>query len=73
MNVANSCSADDVSVRLCFFVKVRNAKGRNVAGGSSTGSIDGLDGSEGFETRLGCTRVLKAGEEEGIRLGLEGV
>jgi len=43
-----------------------------VAGGKSIGSIEGLDGSEGFETRIGCTGVLNAGEEEGIGLDFVG-
>lgn len=73
MNVANNCSADDVSVRLCFFVNVRKARGRSVAGGISIGSIDGLDVSGGFEIRIGWTGVPKAGEEEGIKFGCAGV
>ena len=53
MKVANACSADDVSVRLCFFVNVRKAKGLRVAGGKIMGNIDGLDGSGALEIRIG--------------------
>lgn len=66
MNVANNCSAEDVSVRLCFFVKVRKAIGRSVAGGRSMGNIEGLGGSGGLYGRIGWTGVPKAGEEEGM-------
>ena len=69
MKVANACSADDVSVRLCFFVNTRNARGLRVAGGKRMGSIDGLKGSEGFAIRIGWTGVLKAGDDEGMRFG----
>ena len=53
MKVESACSADDVSVRLCFFVNVRKAKGLKVAGGKSIGNIDGLDGSGGLNIRIG--------------------
>ena len=53
IKVANNCSADDVSVRLCFFVNVRKANGLRVAGGNSMGKIDGLDGSEALVIRIG--------------------
>lgn len=66
MNVANNCSADDVKVRLCFFVNVRKARGRKVAGGRSMGSMEGLGGSLGGGARIGWTGVPKAGEDEGI-------
>lgn len=66
MKVANACSADDVRVRLCFFVNVRKAKGLRVVGGRITGNIDGLDGSGALELRIGLTGVLKAGDEEGM-------
>lgn len=36
--VASTPSPDDVNVRLCFFVSVRNATGRRVCGGSIIGS-----------------------------------
>jgi hypothetical protein len=71
MNVASAASADDVRVRLCFLVKVLNASGRKVAGGSRIGRIvEGLNcgGAIGFVLRgkIGCAGVPKAGEEEGI-------
>lgn len=53
MNVANACRADDESVRLCFFVNVRKAKGLRVVGGRIMGNIDGLDGSGALEIRMG--------------------
>lgn len=68
MNVAKICSADDVSVRLCFLVRVRNAKGRSVAGGSRIGSMDGFEDSEGLETLIGYPGVPNAGDEEGIEV-----
>ena len=64
MNIANNCSADEVSVRLCFLVSVRKARGRRAAGGSSIGNTDGLEISVGFGTWLGCIGVLKAGEDD---------
>lgn len=48
---------------------MRNANGRNVAGGSRIERLDALDGFEGlseFCARIGCTGVLKAGDEEGM-------
>ena len=39
MNVARTCNAEEVSVKLCFLVKVRKARGRNVAGGSRIGNM----------------------------------
>jgi hypothetical protein len=44
MNVARTCKALEVNVRLCFFVKVLKAKGRRVAGGRIIGSITALVG-----------------------------
>lgn len=67
MNVANPCRAAELSVKLCFFVSVRNANGRRVAGGSITGNILGRVGCAlGSGNGIGCTGVAKAGEEEGI-------
>lgn len=43
-----------------------------MAGGSSMGSVDGLDVSGGFEVRTEWTGVPKAGEDEGIRLECAG-
>lgn len=43
--------------------------GRKVAGGKFMGRIDGFEASKGFETRIGCTGVLNAGEDEGMGLG----
>ena len=72
MKVANAASADDVRVRLCFFVKVRNARGRRIAGGRRIGrTVVGLSwGGAMGAVRLGSigwTGVPKAGEEDGIR------
>ena len=39
-----TCNADEVRVRLCFFVNVRKASGRNVAGGRRIGNIVGVVG-----------------------------
>ena len=71
MNVARAASADDVSVRLCFLVKVRKASGRSVAGGRRTGNIvEGLNCGGGIGCvllgRIGCAGVPKAGDEDGI-------
>jgi hypothetical protein len=56
-----------VRVKLCFFVKVRKAKGLNVAGGSKIGSILAFDGTaETLKDLIGCAGVANAGEEEGI-------
>jgi hypothetical protein len=73
MNVASAASADEVRVRLCFFVKVRNASGLRVAGGSKMGRIVvGLSCGGGIGavrlTLMGWTGVPKAGEEDGIGL-----
>ena len=57
-----------------FEVKVRKAKGRSVAGGSRMGNMEGFEGSSGgLLSRIGCTGVPKAGEEEGIGSGPAGV
>lgn len=54
-------------VRLCFFVKVRNATGLRVVGGRSTGRIETFGGgAAGLKVFRGCTGVPKPGEEEGI-------
>ena len=67
MKVAKSCKAEEVSVKLYFFVKVRKARGRNVAGGRRMGSMLPLVGTEAtLKGRIGCAGVAKAGEEEGI-------
>lgn len=66
MKCASVCSAGDVSVRLCFLVNMRKANGRNVAGGSEMGSIDGVASSGGFRSRTGYTGVAKAGEDDGM-------
>lgn len=76
MKLANAERADDVRVKLCFFVKVRKARGRSVAGGSSMGSTVALTGGlrEGGArigaVRRGCmgwTGVPNAGDDEGIK------
>jgi hypothetical protein len=71
MKVASAANADEVSVRLCFLVKVLKASGLNVAGGSKMGNIvEGLNwgGAMGLARRgrIGCAGVPKAGEEDGI-------
>lgn len=66
IKVASSCSAEEVSVRLCFLVKVRNARGRNVAGGRRMGRMAAFDGADTLKGLSGWTGVPKAGEEEGI-------
>jgi hypothetical protein len=62
-----------VSVKLCFLVKVRKARGLKVAGGSNTGRILGFDRGAMWKGRIGCTGVAKAGEDEGIELRGAGV
>ena len=71
MNDANNCKEGEVKVRLCFFVKVRNANGLKVAGGSIIGrTLGALAGTEisnlltGFT--IGCTGVPNAGDDDGI-------
>jgi hypothetical protein len=65
-----------VRVRLCFLVNVRNASGRSVAGGRSTGRT--VDFGGGFSAGgariaavlrelMGWTGVPNAGDDEGIR------
>lgn len=62
-------------VRLCFLVKVRNARGRRVAGGSNMGRTVAFEtgcsagGARIAATRrglIGWTGVPNAGDEEGI-------
>jgi hypothetical protein len=72
MNVARTCSAVEVRVKLCFFVNVRKARGRRVAGGNSTGSMLGFD-TGATNGRIGCAGVAKAGEEDGMGLSGAGV
>lgn len=64
--VASSCNAEDVSVKLCFLVKVRNANGRSVAGGRIIGRTAALAGAGGWKGFSGCAGVAKAGEDDGI-------
>lgn len=72
--MAKTCKADDVRVRLCFFVKVRKARGRKVAGGRRIGSILPLVGTAAaLNGRIGCAGVAKAGDEEGIGFAGAGV
>lgn len=68
MNVASTCKAEVVSVKLCFFVKVLNASGRRVAGGSTTGRTLVFAGccGAGLNGRMGCAGVANAGLDEGI-------
>ena len=62
-------------MRLCFLVNVRNASGRNVAGGSSIGrTVDFATGLRAGGARIGavlrglmgCTGVPNAGDEDGM-------
>lgn len=72
MNVARTCSADEVIVKLCFFVNVRKATGRRVAGGNKIGRI--LDLAAGtLNGRIGWAGVAKAGDEEGMGFDGAGV
>jgi hypothetical protein len=60
-----------VSVKLCFFVKVRKAKGLSVAGGRIIGRMLALGGiAATLKGRMGCAGVANAGEDEGIGLSL---
>lgn len=73
MKDESDASAEDVKVKLCFFVKVLKASGLKVAGGSSIGKIvAGLNwgGGIGFDLLgiMGCAGVPNAGEEDGIGL-----
>jgi hypothetical protein len=65
MKVANSCSAGEVSVRLCFLVNVLKASGLRVAGGRRMGRIVAFVGAteNGFSEWVG---VANAGDDEGI-------
>lgn len=74
MKVASTCNAEEVSVKLCFLVNVRKARGRKVAGGRIIGSILAFAGA--FSTlkgRMGWTGVANAGLEEGIGFNGAGV
>ena len=73
MNVARTCNAEEVSVKLCFFVKVRKATGRKVAGGSNMGKILSFDIGATVKGRTGWTGVAKAAEDEGMGLRGAGV
>lgn len=64
MKDASSCSADEVSVSECFFVNVRKASGRRVAGGRMMGRIAAL-GALMLNGFGGCTGVPNAGDDEG--------
>jgi hypothetical protein len=74
MNVAKTCKAGELSVRLCFFVNVRNAKGRKVAGGRRIGKMLAFAGAAvGLKGCMGYAGVPKAGDEEGIGFNGAGV
>jgi hypothetical protein len=74
MNVARTCNAEEVSVKLCFLVKVRKARGRKVAGGRSTGRMLVFGAAVvTLKGRIGCTGVPNAGDEEGIGFDGAGV
>ena len=72
MNVASDWSAGELSVRLCFLVKVRKARGRREGGGRRIGRIvemAGLNAGGGIGRSrglMGWTGVPNAGLEEGI-------
>lgn len=77
MKVANACRAEEVRVRLCFFVNVLNASGRRVAGGRRIGNTVGFAaGLSAGGARMGAvlrgwmgwTGVPNAGDDEGIGL-----
>lgn len=55
-----------MSVRLCFLVNIRNARGRITAGESWIDSVEGFNDSIVFWRRIEWIGVPKAGEEEGI-------
>lgn len=58
-------------VKLCFFVKVRKARGRKVAGGRRIGNMLAFGAmAAGLNGFMGCTGVPNAGDDEGI--GFEG-
>lgn len=65
-------------MRLCFFVNVRKAKGRNVGGGRRIGRMVGMEGLNaggggaraGWVGGIGWRGVPKAGEEETSKGGL---
>lgn len=73
MKVARDWSADELRVRLCFFVKVLNASGRKVGGGKRIGRMVvmlGLNAGGGGMCLcvgwIGCSGVPNAGEDEKI-------
>ncbi len=74
MKAASTCRAEDVRVKLCFFVNVRNANGRKVAGGRIIGRMLAFDGAAaGLKGLIGYAGVPKAGDEEGIGFNGAGV
>lgn len=74
MKVASTCSADDVSVKLCFLVNVRKASGLKVAGGRTIGNTLVLARTgAGLKGRMGCAGVAKAGLDDGIAFKGAGV
>lgn len=71
MNVARPCNADELRVKLCFFVNVRNANGLRVGGGSKIGNIvaicglnAGGGGGRWAMLGIGWTGVANAGDDE---------
>ena len=59
-------------MRPCFFVKIRNARGRKVAGARRTGRIEGFDGPVALAFgRIGCTGLSNACEDERSNSGCE--
>lgn len=57
-------------MRECFLVKVRNARGRRVAGGRSIGNIGACLLVVTLKGRNGWTGVPKAGEDDGASAGI---
>jgi hypothetical protein len=63
-----------VSVKLCFLVNVRKARGRSVAGGSSTGRMLAFVAAVvRLRGRIGWTGVPNAGDEDGMIFNGPGV
>jgi hypothetical protein len=74
MNVAKTCRAEEVSVKLCFLVNVLKARGRKVAGGRRIGSILAFTAAPaGLNCLMGYAGVPNAGDDEGIGFNGAGV
>jgi hypothetical protein len=74
MNVAKTCRAEEVRVKLCFLVKVLKARGLKVAGGRRIGSILAFTAAAaGLKLLIGSAGVPNAGDDEGIGFDGAGV